>query len=318
MKRRTLMGAAVIGVATAAEPWGRLAHALRRGSRIDVDTATALTQRTEALHISELSLSAQQLRRQVENHLDAITAVLGQSGDHERALTITAGETAALAGWLAWDLGDHQAAGAYYRVTADCAEAAGHPPLRSLALTYASYGTNDPTRAIDMLTQAARDVRGPGNATAAAWIHARHAEASAQAGQSGALRALDRARVVYDYAEHTSEQAWVRFMTPARLDSLILSVYGHLAHPDLTDTAEAATRRLGRELSDVGVVILGDIATALLRGGDADQGVHVAREFTAAATARPNTMGRDRAESIAALLPDTQRDLAEYLHQLAA
>ncbi|MFI1884832.1 helix-turn-helix domain-containing protein [Streptomyces jumonjinensis] len=319
VKRRTLIEGAVVGVAAAAEPWGRLAHALGRGSRIDATTADTLTGRASALHISEQRLTARQLRGHVVAHLDTITAALARSGEHERALTVAAGETAALAGWLAWDLGDHRAARAYYRVTADCAEAAGHPPLRALALTYASYGTTDPAGSITLLTQAAQDVRGPGNATAAAWIHARHAEEAAESNNSTeALRALDRARVAYDYAEPTAEQAWIRFMTPARLDSLVLSIYGRLAHPELNDAANAATRRLGRKASDAGVVILGDIATALLQGGDLDQGIRIAHEFTAVAEARPTAMGRARAQAIASQLPGRERDLAQHLRGLAA
>ncbi|MFJ7999597.1 hypothetical protein ACIQ7D_21010 [Streptomyces sp. NPDC096310] len=131
-----------------------------------------------------------------------------------------------------------------------------------------------------------------------------------------ALRALDRARTAY--ADHTTEHAWVRFMSPARLDSLVLSSYGRLAHPELTDAANAATERLGSERPDAGVVFLGDITTALLQGDDLEQGVHAAHEFAVAAAARPNTMGRDRAHAITAELPAKERDLAEHLSSLAS
>lgn len=80
-------------------------------------------------------------------------------------------------------------------------------------------------------SQAASDVRGHGNATAAAWVLGRQAEEAAAAGdETGALRA--RARFAYDFADHTSEQAWVRFVTPYRMDSLALSVYGQLGRPN--------------------------------------------------------------------------------------
>ncbi|MFD5555927.1 helix-turn-helix transcriptional regulator [Streptomyces sp. NPDC127068] len=319
MKRRTaLMGGAVVGAAAAAEPWGRLAHALRRGSKIDTEAMQALTHRAGALHISELTLTAQQLRRHVEQHLDALTCVLGRAGEHGATLTIAAGETAALAGWLAWDMGDHQAASAYYQVTTECAEVAGHPPLRALALTYASYGA-DPAHAMQILDQAASDVRGPGTATAAAWIHGRYAEEAAAIGETkSALRAIDRAQVAYDYGDHTVEQPWVRFMTPARLDSLVLSTYGRLSHPDLSDVAAAATSRLGNDRLDAGVVILGDVAGALLHGGVTDHGVEVARDFATTAAARLNTMGRSRAQLVADQLPDSERDLRRDLQSLAA
>lgn len=97
MKRRTVLEAAVVGVSTAtAEPWGRLAAALRRGSRIDDSTASALIDRASDLHVQELNLSPRHLQDKVESHLDAITAALPRAGRHERALTIAAGETAAL------------------------------------------------------------------------------------------------------------------------------------------------------------------------------------------------------------------------------
>ncbi|WP_216586456.1 helix-turn-helix transcriptional regulator [Streptomyces brasiliscabiei] len=319
VNRRTLLGGAAIGVSTAAEPWGRLAFALRKGAKIDRVAAIALIDRAADLHVQELGLSARRLQNTVESHLDAITAALPHAGEHERALTIAAGETAALAGWVAWDLGEHDKADAYYKVTSQCASTAGHPPLRALALTYASYGNSTPRAKAELLSQAARDVRGHGNATAAAWILGRHAEEAAEASdETGALRALEQARFVYDFADHTSEQAWVRFVTPHRMDSLMLSVYGQLGRPELASTADTALDRLGGELPDGGVVVLGDLASALLRGGDVDQGVYVARQFAVAAQAKPNTMGKERASVIAASLPAGEQELALHLAQFAA
>lgn len=320
MKRRTMLGAGpLIGAALASEPWGRLTHALNRGSQLDSRSAETLAERAGALHISENHLTAQQLQRNVVVHLDAITTALAQSRAHEKELSIAAGETAALAGWLAWDLGDQQSARCYYQVAADCARVAGHPPLRALTLAYASYGASTPARRIELLADAAKHVRGPGNATAAAWVHGRHAEELAAVGETTpALRALDRARTAYDYADPTAEQTWVRFMSPARMDSLALSVLGELAHPELNEAARAATQRLGSDLPDAGVVILGDLAAALLKGSDTEHGMHVVRKFVAAATARPNTMGRARALAIAGQLPDRERDLAAQLRVLAA
>lgn len=319
VKRRTLLGSATIGVSVAAEPWGRLAFALSKGAKIDSPAAAALIDRAAELHVQELNLSARRLQKTVESHLDAITAALPRAGDHEGALTIAAGETAALAGWVAWDLGEHDKANAYYKVTSQCAAAAGHPPLRALALTYSSYGALTPKAKMEFLSQAANDVRGHGNATAAAWVLGRRAEEAAAAGDEvGALRALDRARFAYDFADHASEQAWVRFVTPYRMDSLALSVYGQLRRPELTSTADTAVDRLGDGLPDGGVVVLGDLASALLRGGDVDQGVYVSRQFVAAAEAKPNTMGKERASTIASSLPDSEQELGRHLRKFAS
>ncbi|MFF6836933.1 hypothetical protein ACFY84_34875 [Streptomyces sp. NPDC012438] len=102
------------------------------------------------------------------------------------------------------------------------------------------------------------------------------------------------------------------------MDSLALSVYGQLQRSELTTTADGALARLGDDLPDGGVVVLGDLAMALLRGGDVDQGVDVARKFAAAAQAKSTTMGRERALAIAGSLPSDQRELAHHLRQLAA
>jgi transcriptional regulator with XRE-family HTH domain len=319
VKRRTLLGSAAVGAAAATEPWERLAHALSRGKEIDSNTVGRLVIRAGELHVRESHLTARELQNEVESHLNTITAALPRAGEHERTLTVAAGETAALAGWVAWDLGDQPRAHAFYKVTMDCAKNSGHPPLRALALGYASYGAATPEKAAELLAQATKDVRGPGNAAAAAWLYGRRAEEAARVDDhTNALRALDRARFVYQFADHTAEQAWVRFVTPYRMDSLALSVYGQLGRPELAETADQAVDRLGRELPESGVVVLGDLATALLRGGDVDQGVFVSRQFAAASDARPTTMGRARAQAVAAQLPATERELAHHLRQFAA
>ncbi|MFC7940231.1 helix-turn-helix domain-containing protein [Streptomyces sp. NPDC057387] len=150
VKRRTLLGGAVIGAAAAAEPWGRLACALSKGSKIDPESAGVLIDHAARLHVDELNESALSLQSRVEAHLDAITAALPQAGTHERALTIAAGETAALAGWVAWDLGEHDKATSYYGVASECARKAGHPPsaragsgLRELRCPQPCEGTGD-------------------------------------------------------------------------------------------------------------------------------------------------------------------------------
>jgi hypothetical protein len=71
-------------------------------------------------------------------------------------------------------------------------------------------------------------------------------------------------------------------------------------------------------LPDGSVVVLGDLASALLRGGDVDQGVYVSRHFASAAQTKPNTMGKERAATVAASLPDSAQELAVHLRQFAS
>nr|WP_243279310.1 helix-turn-helix transcriptional regulator [Streptomyces griseofuscus] len=51
VKRRTLLVSATIGVSVAAEPWGRLAFALSKGTKIDSPAAAALIDRAAELHV---------------------------------------------------------------------------------------------------------------------------------------------------------------------------------------------------------------------------------------------------------------------------
>ncbi|MEV8605584.1 helix-turn-helix transcriptional regulator [Streptomyces griseoviridis] len=320
MRRRTLLagGAAAMGTAAAAEPWERLARALRGGT-VDSTLVGSLVERACELHVRERRLTASSLQSEVEQHLDVITSALGRAGEYERPLTVVGGETAALAGWVAWDAGQYERARHFYRVAMQCADSAGHPLLRALVLGYASYGASTPEKAVILLEQASEHVRGAGAATASAWIYGRLAEESANSGdEAGALRALDRAHISYEFADHASEQAWVRFVTPYRMDSLALSVYGQLGRPELSETADRAARRLGDELPDSGVVVLGDLASALLRGGDTEQGVLVSHQFAAAVEVRPTTMGRTRAQTVAQHLPAEENELGRHLMQLAS
>ncbi|MFF8537230.1 helix-turn-helix domain-containing protein [Streptomyces sp. NPDC015532] len=50
MNRRTLIGGAALGMAAAAEPWGRLAHALKRGAKLDSAGVEALTDHAADRH----------------------------------------------------------------------------------------------------------------------------------------------------------------------------------------------------------------------------------------------------------------------------
>lgn len=314
VRRREFMGAA-IGLGAAAEPWGRLAAALD-GAPVDASTAEAAADRTAAMFAAEEQLPARQLYAGLAAHLDHITALLPTAGDHRGQLLVAAGETAALAGWLAYDMGDLRTARRYYDTATRAGQAAGHPPVQALVLAYTSYAVDDPTTARGMLRGAAQQLRTPGSATARAWVSAREAEESAAIGdREGALRALERAQTAYDYADPAGEQAWVRFFSRARLDSMTVAAYARLDHPDLADVAAAALAALSAGDGKTRAVILGDIATAHVTRGDYDQGAAVARDALAVTLDAEATLGRQRLSALAAGLPGTPaaRALADEL-----
>jgi transcriptional regulator with XRE-family HTH domain len=318
MKRRGFVGAAALSVGLAAEPWGRLAYALGHGP-VDADLTENLVERTSALFAAEERMPARQLYASLAAHLDHLTALLPGAGAQRAPLLVAAGETAALAGWLCYDMGDLTTARRYYDTASQAGQAAGHPPVEALVLAYTSYAVGDPTTARSMLRAAQQHVRAPGCATARAWISAREAEESAAIGdREGALRALERAQAVYDYADAEGEQAWVRFFSRARLDSMTVAAYARLDHPDLAAVSEAALAALQPQDAKVRAVILGDVATAYVTRGEYGRGGEVARDALAVTLASEATLGRQRLAALAGQLPVGQMAARELSEELRA
>ncbi|MEG3630930.1 hypothetical protein [Streptomyces poriticola] len=67
-------------------------------------------------------------------HLETLTVLIPRSGSHRQALAIAAGETAALVGWAAYDVGDPDTARHHYKTAAPAGREAGHPAVVALAM----------------------------------------------------------------------------------------------------------------------------------------------------------------------------------------
>jgi hypothetical protein len=317
--RRTFLGATAIAAGAVTEPWGRLAAAIA-GAPVDTRTARSLTRTTEQLYLAEHGIPARLMRPRVYAHLDTIISVLPRAGKHRQALLVAAGETAALAGWMTWDMRDEAGASRYYRVAADAGAEANHPPLTALALIYASYAAahrGDSAKARSLLSTAQTHVKGPAYAAARAWAAAREAEESAAVGdQSSTVRSLDRAVTAYDYADPDQAQPWIRFLGPARLASMEANAYGRIGHVDVQDAAERTIGHLtGQDKANA--VALADVATAYVRAGRIDQGAEVARRAAAEAQRGEVQLSRDRLTALHQLLAANDsseaRDLADEL-----
>lgn len=320
VERREFLGVSALAAGIATEPWGRLAAALA-GPAVDGEITDELVAKTADLFITEHHLPARLLADRLGQHLETLTALIPHSGPHRTALTVAAGETAALAGWAAYDVGDMDTARHYYKTAALAGREAGHPAAVALAMGYASYAVPS-DKARDMLAAAQEHVRGAGYATARSWLAAREAEEAAAIGdREGAVRALDRATTAFDYANPEAEQAWIRFYQRPRLDSLTVSTYARLRHRDLEKAAQDALTHLGEDDSKVRIAVLADVATGYVMSSDVDQGVEVGRRFLQAAETTPTTMGRERLAALANLLPaqhSAARDLTENLRTALA
>jgi hypothetical protein len=315
--RRTFLGTAAIVAGAAAEPWGRLAAALG-GGQVDAETVQALQAATDGMFESEEHIPARVMIDRLTAHLDALTALLPAAGKFRAALAIAAGETAALAGWMAYDIGDKAQASRYYSVAVQAGHAAGHGAVGALALGYGSYAA-PANRARTMLADAQEHVRGPGYATARSWLSAREAEEAARLGdRDGALRAIERATTAFDYADPEAEQAWVRFFRRARLGSMAISAYSRIGHPDLPAVIAEALSALGDDDAKIRCSVLGDSALGWLAAGDAEQAVEVGGRALVATVEDDTTMGRARLAALAQRLPDAAeaRDLRERIRAL--
>lgn len=314
VNRRTFIGAAALAAGAAAEPWGRLSAALG-GSAIDGETVQALELTTSGMFESEEHIPARLMKDRLAAHLDTITSLLPGAGPYRSALAIVAGETAALAGWMAYDLGDRKAAAQYYGVAVQAGQTAGHGAVTALALGYKSYAVPADS-ARDMLAEAQRHVRGPGYATAAAWLAAREAEEAAKLGdREGAVRALERARAVFDYANPEAEQAWTRFFRRSRLGSMAISTYAQIGHSELGAAIVDALDALGDDDAKIRCSVLGDSALGYLAAGNVDAAVAVGGRALAATIEDDTTMGRSRLTALADQLPDAAeaRELRERI-----
>ena len=128
MERRALLKNATILAGTAApagtplaargpEPWERLTEALRGRVTVDRTTVANLERVTVGLERLEAELSPKALIGALTGHLDAIAQLLRNPmrAGLRRQLCSVAAETAALAGWLMWDLDSPDASGGYFR-----------------------------------------------------------------------------------------------------------------------------------------------------------------------------------------------------------
>lgn len=205
VKRREFVQRAVIGAASAAllpaanpldpEPWERLARVLGRGAGTDQVTVDHMERATTALETLQYQIGPAALIGPVRGHLDEVCRLLEGPlpARLRRQLLSIAGETAATAGWLMWDLERLDDMGAYWRVAIEAAEECGDRALSAFVLTSASFQPSYRENPVERIRRLAGLERHATPRTRA-WILAATAEAYALAGDDRAcLVALDRA-----------------------------------------------------------------------------------------------------------------------------
>src|SRR2546428_460130 len=132
------------------EPWERLQRALTQRTRVDPETVAQLERTTIALeNLEPTEVGSRALIGPVTGHLEQISLLLRGSlrPDLRNRLCSIAGETAGIAGWPHWNLGDSPRAAAYMHSAVQAATEAGDRAL-GIALIASvacqSSGAQDP------------------------------------------------------------------------------------------------------------------------------------------------------------------------------
>ncbi|MBV9141402.1 MAG: helix-turn-helix transcriptional regulator [Pseudonocardiales bacterium] len=241
---RAAAGAAGGGLLANA-PWQRLRDTLQKGRPVDATTVQLMQDRMAELYDAEHAGPPRDVFDTLMRHRTTLTTLVGNSRtDATRdPLVIMLGETEALLGWLYFDFGQEKNAVDAWRATLKIAQDTGDRALAACALgnwSYVASARNDITPAVRLLRQAEEYVPGNSSPAARSWIAARAAEELARLGEdTAALRALERAFTVFDFARPRTERVWTGFFTATRLGSLTVSTYTALGHPDATAAADS-------------------------------------------------------------------------------
>jgi hypothetical protein len=291
--------AATLGATAAiahSEVWEYLAYALTNPTAMNESAVKEIEARTAGFHLLEELVSAPALLRGLTIQLKEVSTLLSGTVIDRRdpfrtRLLITAGESAVLAGWAASDVGDSGAARNWYDTAVKAAKEVNDPGIAACALAYRSYipstrGANGRARALlsEALEMLPSKQGSPGTT---AWISARHAEESAQLGDTRqALTSWRRAEEAYSVADPEEDRVWTRFLDLNRFDSYRIATYSRIGRlDDAQETAASVLARLTQPDRKKAVIIFEDMATANLARGSvieaaklASTGITVLRE----------------------------------------
>jgi transcriptional regulator with XRE-family HTH domain len=333
VKRRDMLALAAQLSATAALAqsgvWERLAYALTNPSAMNEATIREMEARSAGFHHLEEIVSAPVLLKGLTVHLREVSALLNSSAgeshdDLRRRLIMVAGESSVLAGWAASDMGDSATARNFYDTAAKAAKEANDPAIASCALAYRSYipstkGANG--RARVLLTEALENISETTSPATVAWIAARHAEESAQLGDTAqALTSWGRAEDAFSIADPDEDRVWTRFLDQNRFDSYRIATYSKVGKLDeAQEIAAAVLARLTQPDRKKAVIIFEDIAAAHLARGSVNEASRAAQSGLAVLRETEFAMWLPRFEAITQALNRWQRQpqVRSYLEEYA-
>jgi transcriptional regulator with XRE-family HTH domain len=298
-------------VGLAGEPGERLRFALERPNQADNDAMAIVEANTARLFALEHHRASRLIVGTVNRHIDDVSGLLAGTRREplRRRLAASGGQSAALAGWLAFDRGDAASAHRYWDSALAAARYASDGPLLACVLTYLSYSSaerGDPATAWQ-LAHTAISHAGP-DARARSWMAARAAEEAAQLGERSA--ALAELEIALSLGSDLPKPVpgddtlpWTRFFDAKRLASMAANVHGRLGDASAAmDAAEWALRVLGEEQVKVRAIVLAEVACAAARVGQLDVVARTAFEAADLADALEATLARRKLRALLQLL----------------
>ncbi|MGW7385321.1 helix-turn-helix domain-containing protein [Streptomyces sp. NPDC054794] len=264
MHRRALLGGAAAAAASpvlAAIP-----------SATGTSQAAALRLSTTAYRRLDGSTPSQDLEEAVQAHLRLIQATARNATGEQRArLAAVGSEAASLAGWLAWDMGNHGSARARYGAAINASRTAGDPLLTAYqagSLAQFEAHTGNGTQALNLTRRARRALGQQCPPVADAWLSSIEALGHAALGDRHATdKALTHSRKV---AETLPDQApppwpWVFSFTPEKVTAHRLTCGAWLGLPRwvLADDVNALATGHAKQRA----LLLLDIAAGHLAAG---------------------------------------------------
>jgi hypothetical protein len=254
----------------------RLRYALDHPSTVDSRTAEVVEASTSRLFDLQHHSPSRLLAPTVDRHIGTVTALL-TAARHEtvrRRLMISAGQSALLAGWLAFDRGDNEGAHRYWDTSIGAAEGTADAPLLAASLTCLSYSAarrGDPGTAWQLAHTASRHT--PEDPRAAAWATTRAALHAAELGEHDAARkamglALELGGDLPSPRPDDGGVPWTRFFDRARLFSGVAHTAALIKDKFAADYLLRATESLGSARVKARAVVLAECSLVAAAVGE--------------------------------------------------
>ena len=255
----------------------RLRYALEHPTTVDSRTAEFVETATARLFDLEHHSPARLLAPTVDRHLTTVTALL-TAARHEGVrgkLMVSAGRSAMLAGWLAFDRGDTPSAQRFWDTSISAAEAtvdAGVLAGSLVCLSYAAARRGDAATAWQIAHNAAEYIPAD-DLRAKSWATARVALYAAQLGEHEAAHVALKQSL--EFGEHLPNPRpgdggtrWMRFFDRARLLSSAAHTGALLKDPSAFDYAVKAVDALGPAKVKARAVVLAECALVAAMVGE--------------------------------------------------